>query len=183
MPALFGLYLSRRYTMIESDRQGRTMRKGVVIDCCTLGVLANPNSTQDGKDCRAWALELKRKRTLVRISGIAHYESRRKLLQTGSQSGITKLDEMIAIYGLLSVSEAVLRLAAQLWADLKIELGKDGTDNRRLDADVIIGAEAKIFAQEQEVAVTVATDNLIHFQPLVDGKFMVGAAQWQNILP
>lgn len=159
------------------------MGKGVVIDCNVLKDLANPNGTSDGIECRAWAENLRRKGTEVRISGIANYESRRKLIQIGSMDGIAKLDEVVGIYGVLPVTDVVLRIAARNWADLKIGMGRNGTNDLRLDADVIIGAEARMFAEENGIEVTIATDNVQHFVPLVDMKYVVRATQWRNILP
>jgi hypothetical protein len=77
----------------------------------------------------------------------------------------------------------MLDLAADLWAQLRRTFGKSGTDGLRIDADVIICANARIFARENGVAVTIATDNTRHFLPLVDGAHLIGAAEWRYISP
>ena len=64
-------------------------------------------------------------------------------------TGIAELDRVTEIFSALAVTEEVLRLAAQFWADLKIGLGRGGTDNLRLDADVIVAAETRMFAQDE----------------------------------
>ena len=157
------------------------MQKGVVIDSTTMSVLAHPNETQDSIECWGWAEDLRRKGTLVRIPAVVDYECRRKLVHINSTDGISKLDKMVRIFGSIEMSEEAWKQAAYLWAKMR-RLGKIATDDR-LNADVIIAAQATLFAIEENVAVTVATDNIQHFKPLVDGTHLVGADEWRKILP
>lgn len=159
------------------------MRKGVVIDCCTLGILAHPNQNQTSIACMAWANNLVACGTLVRIPSVAIYESKRELLRMGSAAGVAKLDAVANAFGHLPISDDALGAAAEMWAKLRKQFGKSGTDGLRLDADVIICAQAALFAKQHMLAVTIATDNTRHFLPLVDGTYLVGADEWQNITP
>lgn len=74
-----------------------------------------------------------------------------------------------------------MRCAAQFWANLRIGMGNKGTDDRRLDADVILSAQAYVFAQQEDVEVHIATDNVRHFQPLVDMTYIVSAEAWDML--
>ncbi|HQU43454.1 MAG TPA: hypothetical protein PK867_11630, partial [Pirellulales bacterium] len=139
--------------------------------------------TEEAIACREWASNLRRKGTLVTIPSIVVYECRRKLLHLGTNKGLEKLEETVSIFGRLQITDEVLDRAAYMWATLKRGLGKGGVDTEKIDADVIICAEATIFAIKENVAVTVATDNTRHFLPLVDGTHLIGATEWRNIAP
>lgn len=159
------------------------MDTAVFVDTCILGKLSNPNDTGDNKACKEWAIDLRRKGKQVRIPEIADYELRRALILADKRVGIDELDRLIEIYDLVSLSTDAMRLAAQLWAEIRTTLGKAGTDDKRLDGDVILCAQAKIFAQAEATQVEIATDNVRHFQPFVDGTQIVAAGPWQDIKP
>jgi len=159
------------------------MGKAVFLDSSPLGMISNPNDSVANTSCRDWAIDLQRKGTLVRVPEIADYETRRELIRANKGTGIAELDQIIQVYGLVPICTEAMRLAAEFWANLRIGLGKGGTDDHRLDADVIVSAQAYTFAQEQDMEVWIATDNVRHFQPLVDGTYIVGADIWQNITP
>ncbi len=116
------------------------MQKCVFVDSCTLGILANPNKTTETEACKAWALNLHRKDTLVRVPEIADYETRRSLIRIASAESLAELDRVIAVYTLVPICTDAMRRAAEMWANLRIQLGKGGTDDKRLDGDVIICA-------------------------------------------
>jgi predicted nucleic acid-binding protein len=157
------------------------MQKGVVIDSSTMTVLANPNGTPEAIECREWAENLRRKGALVTIPAVVNYECRRKLVHINSTNGIAKLDETLRIFGSIEMSEDAWTLASHMWARMR-SLGRIATDDR-IDADVLIAAQATLFAMQKSAAVTVATDNIRHFLPLVDGTHLVGADEWRKISP
>ena len=135
----------------------------VFVDACTLGVLCNPGDTA----CKNWAINLRRRGKQVRIPEIADYEVRRDLLRANSTKGIEKLDEMLSLYDLVPLCTESMQMAARFWADVRTVLGRGGCDDKRLDGDVILCAQAVVFARTEGTTVEIATDNVRHFQALV----------------
>lgn len=156
------------------------MQTVVVIDCCTLGILANPNTSVEQNACWNWASKLRQRGIDIKISGIAAYESRRELIRFSLAAGIAALDHTIDVFGILPTSNEALRVAAQFWADLRLGLRRS-VDERRLDADVIVAAEGAVYGQGNGLHVTIATENIRHFQPLVDMGHIHAAMSWQDI--
>ena len=152
------------------------MHAAVIIDACTLGEMSHPHKT----DCRDWAVRLRSKGWIVGIPEIAEYETRRGLM-VGSQPGMAKLDEIVAHFGTLPTSRDVLIQAAEFWAQLRTVYGRAGCDNNRLDADVIIAAQARLLAIQKRVPVEIATTNIRHFQALVDKTHIREARPWREI--
>jgi len=158
------------------------MTKAVLLDSCELGDMCHPTD-KDALLCREWAQNLKRKGTLLRIPDIVDYEVRRSFILGGCHEAIGILDQLRAIHGTLPVCEESLKQAAIFWARLRTGLRMAGTDDKRLDADVIICGQAWVFAEQEGVKVQIATDNIRHFQPLVDGTRIVDAKPWADIVP
>ena len=51
-----------------------SMKKLVLPDCCILGLLINPHVANPRiQQCKDWAVDLRRKGTLVKIPAIANY--------------------------------------------------------------------------------------------------------------
>jgi len=158
------------------------MSRIVLLDACTLGKVSNPNDTEENRRCREWSLDLRRKGTSVRVPEIADYEIRRELIRAYKSEGLRLLDETKQ-FGFVSLSEASLILAAELWADAHRLIGRTASDDPKLDPDMIICGQAKVLAMAEGAGVVVATENLVHFVPFVDGTYLVDAKPWYEIDP
>ena len=155
------------------------MGHAVFIDACTLGKMSRP----EANDCLAWAESLKASGDLIVIPAVADYEIRRELLRANKPDGIASLDDLAQKFCLLPISQNAMILAAKFWADLRTGMGKKGCDDKKIDADVILAAQARRYSEENKVTVLIATDNIRHFQALVDGTHIVGAKPWGEIAP
>ena len=81
------------------------------------------------------------------IPEIADYEVRRGLILDGATDGIERLDELrddLGIY--IPISTAAMRKAAELWADAR-RRGVATADDKEIDADVILAAQAMLFCR------------------------------------
>lgn len=155
------------------------MNRFVVIDTCILGKLTNPKETDENRACREWADDLQRKGTGVVIPEIADYELRRILIQANRGEGIAELDR--GIYRYDPITTEAMRLASRIWSDAKRELRHVGIDDLRIDADVILCAQAWMLAEREDARVIIATDNIKHFWPFVDVVRIAGAMSWRDI--
>jgi hypothetical protein len=150
--------------------------KVVLLDACTLGMISNPNDSQENVACQQWAVDLSRRGTQVRVPEIADYEVRRELIRANKTVGMAELDRVIQVYAYVPLCTRAMRLAAQFWADARAILGKATARAARLDADMIVCAQAKIIELDEGVEVVIATTNIKH---MVFAK----ADEWQNIGP
>jgi predicted nucleic acid-binding protein len=95
------------------------------------------------------------------VPEIADYELRRELIRAEKAHGIQRLDVICEAFGLVPLTTAVMRAAAQLWADAHNRGGPTAHDSA-LDGDVILAAQARAIAAEQDAEPVVATTNAKH---------------------
>jgi predicted nucleic acid-binding protein len=151
----------------------------VLLDTSPLGLAVHPNTTES-KQVLVWLQALVRADVQVRVPAIADYELRRELMRIGSSKSLHLLDRFCEVYGYLPLTKQSMLLAASYWADLR-KMGRGGTQDKDLDGDVILAAQAAIEAGKPEYRtdkVIIATENLRHFSHLP-----VNAAEWKRILP
>jgi predicted nucleic acid-binding protein len=113
---------------------------------------------------------------IVAIPEIADYEVRRGLILAGSTEGIRRLEELheeLTFY--FPISTDAMRRAAELWADAR-RRGGATADDKEIDADVILAAQAMSFAGLTD-RLTVATYNERHLARYVDTH------HWRDISP
>lgn len=103
------------------------------------------------------------------ISEVADYEVRRELLRLKKKTSIRRLDSLKRTLGYAPITTEVMLLAAQLWADARMQ-GKPTADPSALDCDVIIAA------QVQQIDAVVATENARHLSLFVDAR------HWKDII-
>lgn len=147
--------------------------KVILLDAGPLGLISNPNISPEAEASRAWLKEQVAQGTQVFIAEIADYEVRRELLRANKTAGVTRLDllKQSLIYAPLTTS--IMLKAAEFWAQAR-QMGKPAAHNLRLDADMIIAAQAALFiAAGHEVVI--ATSNVSHL------SLFVPAARWQDI--
>ena len=135
-----------------------------LLDTGPLGLLAHDRPAQR-LPIQQWLTQKMSIGATIYLSEVADYELRReviRLIAAGQlpASRLTRLDQLGTLFTWLSVSTAMWKRAAQLWADSRRH-GKPTADATALDADVLIAAQAL----EQQA--TVVTCNPTHLQHLV----------------
>ena len=167
----------------------------IFIDTGILGLLANPNKKGEAADCEQWLLGLLSTGVSVLTSDICDYEVRRSLilesLRKPNINSVNSLDELQELITFLPIDNEVIRNAASLWAEARIK-GVPTADNKSLDADIIICAEArpahgeetspsfltqyKLLEQEYPGRyIVIATTNVKHLSRFGEAK------EWQEI--
>jgi predicted nucleic acid-binding protein len=160
----------------------------VFIDSNTLGLIANPHTNledkkynPDAENCQRWFANLLRRSVRFVTSDICDYEIRRGLVSSVNSGkdapGLELLNFLKTNEDLefLPVTSDALELAANLWAEAS-SLGKQTSDSKNIDADMIISAQYQLLRDEfPGQKVIVATTNLKHLSIFCE------AAHWRDI--
>jgi predicted nucleic acid-binding protein len=130
------------------------------LDSSILGVVCHPKPSQ--AIARRFQVLITDPNTELYIPEIADYELRRKLLhliRQGRASGtsLRRLDALNHQFIYLPVTTAVMRRAAEFWAQAR-SIGRTTAAEEALDGDVIIAAQA------ESVGATIITRNTKHFE-------------------
>ncbi|HZT42966.1 MAG TPA: PIN domain-containing protein [Chthonomonadaceae bacterium] len=114
--------------------------QAVVLDTGPLGEVTKRRGHSAGADaCRKWLEGLLRAGIKVYVPEIADYELRRELLRTKKTDSVRRLDTLKARARYLSITEAIMLKAADLWATAR-NRGFWTADPKALDGDVILAA-------------------------------------------
>ena len=119
-------------------------------------------------------LESRRRQVTIYVPAITDYEVRRGLLHVALKSGRTvtrslkRLDLLVRQLEYLSLNQAVLNGAAQLWAQAR-HAGQPTAGPESLDGDVILASHAK------QVSGVVVTENVRHLSRFAD------AFHWREV--
>ena len=142
----------------------------VILDSGPLGLLSNPTTHGQAHQARAWAQTHLANGGRIAVPEIADYEVRRELLRAGKEPGIARLDRLCDGLGYLPLSTAIMRLAAELWAEAR-NAGLPTAHDAALDGDVILAAQARaVVAANGNETVVVATTNTAHLGRYVDAR-------------
>ena len=147
-----------------------TQHSSVLLDTGPLGLVTNPNMSQDALECTHWLQALVLHGVVVYIPEIADYEVRRELLRADKTAGLRRLDDLTTLVNYLPLSTETMRRAAELWAFVR-KAGKPTADPHALDGDVILAAQALILGADT----VVATTNVSHLSRFVT------ALHWRQI--
>ncbi len=152
------------------------MTRAVVLDTGVLGLVVHPKQRPE---IAAWVELLEKAGVAICLPEIADYELRRELLRMRSNGAVQKLDQLRGPMTYLPISTAAMRLAAELWAELR-QGGQPTADRHALDVDVILAAQARLAhrdlgAPEADTSAVVATTNVGHLGRLV------AAQEWTQI--
>ena len=147
------------------------MKRIVLLDAGPLGLVTNPKQSPQSMVCNQWLQSLLLSGVHVLVPEIADYEVRRELLRARKTKGLQRLDDLVEVVDYLPLTTAVMRDAAQLWAQIR-QLGKPTADRHALDGDVILAAQARSIPVSN---VIVATTNVGHLAQLTQ------AALWTDI--
>lgn len=149
------------------------MSQIIFLDSTPVGLITNPNATPLALQCQQWLDSLLARNIGVILSEIIDYEVRRELLRANKRSSIRKLDLLKSELTYLPITTEVMLKAAELWARARNE-GKPTADNKALDGDVILAAQAVLVAGYGH-EVIIATSNAKHLALFADGR------EWQSI--
>jgi predicted nucleic acid-binding protein len=144
------------------------MSRLVLLDSGPLGLVTNPRESAEGRQCKAWLQAMLAGGARVMVPQICDYEVRRELLRADRIKGIARLDALAEQLGYLPVETAVWHRASELWAQARKQ-GFQTADDKALDADVILAAQAQL-AGESGFDVVVSTTNVGHLARFVDAQ-------------
>ncbi len=149
------------------------MTQIVLLDSTPVGLITNPKATPLAIECQQWLQSLLDRGYHVILPEIIDYEVRRELLRVNKIKSIRRLDDLKSALIYLPITTEVMLKAAQMWAQVR-QQGKPTADDKALDGDVILAAQAILISSE-EYSVIVATSNPKHLSLFVDAR------DWQDI--
>lgn len=145
----------------------------VLLDTGILGLLTNPTTSFKVDQCSQWLLSLSMKGFEAKVPEIADYEIRRELLRMDKINSIKRLDALKDNLGSIPITSKMMLVAAEFWAQVRKQ-GKPTADDKALDGDVILAAQAKVIMDRGQ-DVVIATTNVGHLSRFVNAK------EWQDI--
>ena len=150
------------------------MNYTVLLDSGPLGIVTNPRASSENLACNKWLEVILRKGYSVFIPEIADYEIRRELLRANKFNGIQRLDQLKLAIGYIPISTETMLKAAKFWAKLRQD-GQPTADDKALDGDVILAAQAVTIVDYTKSSVLIATTNVGHLNRLTP------AYNWREI--
>jgi predicted nucleic acid-binding protein len=146
-------------------------RRGVLLDTGVLAAITHPRAFSD---IREWLQGLLHSGVMVFVPEIADYELRRELLRAEKQKSIIRLNSLKTNLEFLPIDTYTMLMAAEFWADAR-NRGYQTADDKALDADVILAAQAVVASRRFGFDLTIATTNIGHL-----ARFCK-ADRWENI--
>lgn len=144
------------------------MRRAVLLDTGVLSLVTHPGTQAEAEACRTWMENLVATDREVFIPEICDYELRREFLRADKVTSVRRLDALATEIDYLPIDTPTMRVAARLWSDLRRK-GQPTASDERLDADVILGAQA-LEMQRKGSLVIVATSNVRHLKRMCDAR-------------
>ncbi len=152
-----------------------SMKRVIVLDAGPLGYVTSTKSYLINKECISWLHMLLVRGERIVIPEIAAYEVRRGWLRVQRSAEIAELDRLKTVLQYAPLTTAMMDRAAEFWAQARIT-GNATADDKALDADVILAAQAT-FLSHSSAHVVIATTNVKHL------SLFVNAQLWRNIRP
>jgi predicted nucleic acid-binding protein len=149
------------------------MTQIVLLDSTPVGLITNPKATPLAVECQQWLQSLLDRGYSVVLPEIIDYEVRRELLRVNRVNSIRRLDLLKSEIIYLPITTEVMLKAAEMWAQVR-QQGKPTADNKALDGDVILAAQAILISSDKHRSI-VATSNPKHLSLFVDAR------DWQDI--
>jgi len=143
----------------------------VLLDTGPLGLITNPRRSSQSVACAQWLQGLVGRGIRVIVPEIADYQIRRELLRANKENGLARLDAFASRLEYLPITTAAMRRAAEFWAQAR-QQGQPTADEKALDGDVILAAQATTLGVADVVIATTNVGHLSRFAP---------AALWPNI--
>jgi predicted nucleic acid-binding protein len=149
------------------------MSRIILLDTGPLGRITSPKATPENQECAKWLSNSIASGNVVVIPEISDYELRRELIRNGSTKAITRLDELKISLGYIPITTETMIRAAEFWAKAR-KMGMATADDKALDGDMILSAQASILT-DQGHEVVIATTNVKHLSIFANAKL------WQEI--
>lgn len=151
----------------------------IFLDTGILGNLSHPNPTSDISQCQEWFYNLLGKGVTFYSSVVCDYEVRRGIImgirKGASSEGLRELEYLSEFIDYLLVDQKVAQQASEFWVQARL-MGTPTSDNKVLDADMLIAAHWHFLAKENPGQyVVIATTNTKHLSLFAE------AQHWQNI--
>jgi predicted nucleic acid-binding protein len=143
------------------------MAERFVLDTGPLGRLVHPRASLR---FLAWIDQQLASGSDIVIPEIADYELRRNLLLEGLSVSLSRLDRLVTVLSYLPLTTAVMRLAAEFWAEVR-RAGRPTAHHTALDGDAILAAQAS------SIAGVVVTDNIGHLS-----RFPIEVRRWTELV-
>src|ERR1700722_12371884 len=134
------------------------MTLAVVLDTGPPGLLTAPPRRPEARACSHWLADLAAARCRIVIPEIADYELRRELLRASKSASVQRLDALAQATEYMPITTAVMRRAAELWAQARKQGQPTAADNT-IDGDIILAAQAIELGVSD---VVIATTNVGH---------------------
>ncbi|MFO1433934.1 MAG: nuclease [Candidatus Competibacteraceae bacterium] len=147
------------------------MSQVVLLDAGPLGLVTNPRRSPPSVACAHWLQGLAARGSRIIVPEIADYEVRRELLRANKREGLARLDALVGLLEYLPLTTAAMRQAAMFWAQAR-QQGQPTADDKTLDGDVILAAQAITLGVVDIVIATTNVGHLSRFAP---------AALWPDI--
>ena len=147
------------------------MSQVVLLDAGPFGLVTNPRRSPQSVACAQWLQALAARGSRVIVPEIADYEVRRELLRANKMEGLARLDALVGLLEYLPLTTAAMRQAALFWAQAR-QQGQPTADDKALDGDVILAAQAITLGVMDIVIATTNVGHLSRFAP---------AALWPDI--
>ena len=145
----------------------------VLLDTGLLGLITHPKASLEADQCAQWLVMLSMKGVDVKVPEIADYEIRRELLRMDRMKSIKRLDDLKNVLGYIPLNTQTMLLAAEFWAQARKQ-GRPTADDKALDGDVILAAQASLLTKVGHEAI-IATTNVGHLSRFVNAK------EWKSI--
>ena len=155
----------------------------LLLDTGVLGILINSEPSERNKSevdsCNKWLDGLLAQKIRVVISEIADYEQRRELIRRKNQKCLQRLEDIRSRTSYFKIETEVMLKAAEIWAYAR-QLGKQTAENKALDGDAIIAAQA-IIAKTAGVYIEIATTDTRDLNRLL-APYCITAKRWRDII-
>jgi predicted nucleic acid-binding protein len=140
--------------------------KIIALDTGPLGMIAH---SKRNRDVSKWYERLLVSGVQIVIPEICDYELRRELVRKGLRRSLRHLDGLGHTLTYLPITTEAMRRAADLWARMRNE-GTPTTDEKALDADVILCAQVQLLSEQSRHELVVATTNVRHLSRMVPAR-------------
>lgn len=147
------------------------MSQTVLLDSGPLSMITHPKSSGKSMQFKNWFQQLVASGVTVIVPEITDYEVRRELLRARKIRSIQRLDALITKTEYLAITTEAMRQAAKYWANAR-QQGQQTADNKALDVDMILAAQATTLNLTN---VVIATTNVKHLAPFTQ------AMLWSDI--
>jgi toxin FitB len=134
------------------------MQQVILLDANPLSQVTHPKIKPEVIN---WMQSLRENNIALKSPEISVYEVRRELIRLNNNNSIERLNQFIS-YSLIPINSETFVQAAIFWAEVRNQ-GKPTSDNKSLDCDAILAAQA-LQQFEYYDKVTVITTNVKHIE-------------------